>query len=170
MEQIYYAIAVIVYAIFIIRFILSWVGGDFDLDSDADLDVSDVVSFKGLTHFLMGASGWLSVKSLTTHHVVWYDYLIAFALGVVFVVILYFVYKFLMTLETKPHVLSGRSLVGHTGRVYLVNGSDGGECTKYVITVDNGIGTQEYVAKSKNAYSVGDMVEISDYSDGYYII
>lgn len=169
MEQVYYVIAAVVYAVFIIRFILSWVVGDFDVDADADLDISDVVSFKGLTHFLMGASGWLSVKSLTTHHVMWYDYLIAFALGVVFVIILFFVYKVMMTLETKPDVLSGRSLVGHTGKVYLVNGTDS-EYTKYVITVDNNVGTQEYVARSGNAYSVGDMVKIQDYSDGYYII
>ena len=78
MEQIYYIVAVIVYDIFIVRFILSWIGGDFDID--ADLDLSDVVSFKGLTHFLMGFSGWLSVKSFTTHNIMWYDYLIAFVL------------------------------------------------------------------------------------------
>ena len=40
MEQIYYGIAVAVYAIFIIRFILSWIGGDFELDADTDLDLS----------------------------------------------------------------------------------------------------------------------------------
>ena len=66
-EQIYYAVALTVYSIFIIRFILSWVGADFDVD--ADVDISDVVSFKGLTHFLMGFSGWLSVKSYISHHV-----------------------------------------------------------------------------------------------------
>ena len=97
-EQIYYAVALTVYSIFIIRFILSWVGADFDID--ADVDISDVVSFKGLTHFLMGFSGWLSVKSYTTHNVMWYDYLIALILGVIFVILLYFVYKLLISLET----------------------------------------------------------------------
>ena len=33
-EQVYYAIALIVYSIFIIRFILSWIGADFDVDAD----------------------------------------------------------------------------------------------------------------------------------------
>ena len=89
MEQIYYAVAVVVYSIFIIRFVLSWIGADFDVDADADLDLSDVVSFKGLTHFLMGVSGWLSVKSLITHNVQWWDYLIAFAIGILFVIILF---------------------------------------------------------------------------------
>ena len=85
MEQIIYIVALIVYGIFIIRFILSWIGGDFDLDGDFDLNVSDIVSFKGLTHFLMGASGWLSVKQYTTHFIGWYDYLIAFCIGIIFV-------------------------------------------------------------------------------------
>ena len=61
MEQFIYGITIVIYAVFIIRFILSWVGGDFDLDMDADgdVDLGDVVSFKGATHFLMGFFGWL---------------------------------------------------------------------------------------------------------------
>jgi len=173
MEQIYYGVAVFVYSLFIVRFILSWVGGDFDLDMDADgdIDLGDVVSFKGATHFLMGFSGWLSVKSFTTHNVMWYDYLIAFALGVIFVIILYFVYKFMMSLEKKPQVLTGKQLIGKTAKVYLRTGYDSIDDTcKYVITVDNNVGTMEYPAKSKSVYNVGDSVTISDFANAYYII
>ena len=169
MEQIYYTIAVIVYGIFIIRFILSWVGADFDVDTD--LDLSDVVSFKGLTHFLMGFSGWLSVKSFTTHNVMWYDYLIAFILGVIFVIILYFVYKFLMKLENKPQILSNEDLIGSIAKVYLVSPTiDADTLFKYIITVDNGIGTIEIPAKSRESYKIGDSVVIKDYVNAYYII
>lgn len=169
MEQIYYIVAVIVYDIFIIRFILSWIGGDFDID--ADLDLSDVVSFKGLTHFLMGFSGWLSVKSFTTHNIMWYDYLIAFILGVIFVIILYYVYKFLMKLENKPQILSGKVFIGSTAKVYLVMSTiDADTLFKYIITVYNGIGTIEVPAKSKEYYKIGDSVVIKDYVNAYYII
>ena len=173
MEQIYYGVAVFVYSLFIVRFILSWVGGDFDLDMDADgdIDLGDVVSFKGATHFLMGFSGWLSVKSFTTHNVMWWDYLIAFILGVIFVIILYFVYKFMMSLEKKPQVLTGKQLIGKTAKVYLRTGYDSIDDTcKYVITVDNNVGTMEYPAKSKSVYNVGDSVTISDFANAYYII
>lgn len=173
MEQIYYTIAAIVYGIFVIRFILSWVGGDFDVDMDVDtdLDLSDVVSFKGATHFLMGFSGWLSVKSYTTHNVMWYDYLIAFALGVVFVIILYYVYKFLMKLESKPKISSGKDLIGSTAKVYLIVSTiDADTLFKYVITVSNGIGTVEIPAKSRESYKIGDSVVIKDYVNAYYII
>ena len=166
-EQIYYAIALIVYSIFIIRFILSWIGADFDID--ADVDISDVVSFKGFTHFLMGFSGWLSVKSYTTHNVMWYDYLIALILGVIFVILLYFVYKLLISLETKPQVLFGKQLIGKTGKIYIILEPED-SIKKYIITVGNGLGTQEYPAKSNNSYKLGDEVVISDYVNAYYII
>ena len=166
-EQIYYAVALTVYSIFIIRFILSWVGADFDID--ADVDIGDVVSFKGLTHFLMGFSGWLSVKSYITHNVMWYDYLIALILGVIFVILLYFVYKLLISLETKPQILSGKQLIGKTGKIYVILEPED-SIKKYIITVGNGLGTQEYQAKSNNSYKLGDEVVISDYVNAYYII
>ena len=166
-EQIYYAVALTVYSIFIIRFILSWVGADFDID--ADVDIGDVVSFKGLTHFLMGFSGWLSVKSYITHNVMWYDYLIALILGIIFVILLYFVYKLLISLETKPQILSGKQLIGKTGKIYVILEPED-SIKKYIITVGNGLGTQEYPAKSNNSYKLGDEVVISDYVNAYYII
>ena len=166
-EQIYYAVALTVYSIFIIRFILSWVGADFDID--ADVDIGDVVSFKGLTHFLMGFSGWLSVKSYITHNVMWYDYLIALILGIIFVILLYFVYKLLISLETKPQILFGKQLIGKTGKIYVILESED-SIKKYIITVGNGLGTQEYPAKSNNSYKLGDEVVISDYVNAYYII
>lgn len=166
-EQIYYAVALTVYSIFIIRFILSWVGADFDID--ADVDIGDVVSFKGLTHFLMGFSGWLSVKSYITHNVMWYDYLIALILGIIFVILLYFVYKLLISLETKPQILFGKQLIGKTGKIYVVLEPED-SIKKYIITVGNGLGTQEYPAKSNNSYKLGDEVVISDYVNAYYII
>ena len=173
MEQYIYLITTIIYGIFIIRFILSWVGGDFDLDmnTDGDVDLGDIVSFKGITHFLMGFFGWLSTKSFTTHNIMWYDYLIAFVLGVIFVIILYYVYKFLMKLENKPQVLSGKDLIGSTAKVYLTSSTiDADTLFKYLITTDNGISTVEIPAKSREFYKIGDSVVIKDYVNAYYII
>ena len=97
MSETYYLLAAISYGIFIVQFILSWFGGDTDLDVDLDgeldMDVSDIVSFKGLVHFVMGASGWLCIKHSVSHSIEWYDYLIALICGILFVVILYYLYK-----------------------------------------------------------------------------
>lgn len=171
MEQYIYLITAIIYGIFIIRFILSWVGGDFDLDMDvdSDVDLGDIVSFKGITHFLMGFFGWLSTKSFTTHNIMWYDYIIALILGIIFMILLYFVYKLLISLETKPQILSGKQLIGKTGKIYVILEPED-SIKKYIITVGNGLGTQEYPAKSNNSYKLGDEVVISDYINAYYII
>lgn len=57
MSEVYYLLAAISYGIFLVQFILSWFGGDTDLDVDLDgeldMNVSDIVSFKGLIHFIM---------------------------------------------------------------------------------------------------------------------
>lgn len=164
MENIIYLITIIVYGLFIIRFILSWIGGDFELDADADLDLSDVISFKGLNHFIMGVTGWLSIKTYTTHIIEWYDFIIAFCIGIVFAIILFYIYKFMMKLESKPETLSGSELVGKKGTVYL--NQDG----HYLITVSNGNGTIEIPGKSDKKLKVGDVVVISDYVGGYYTL
>ena len=169
MEQVIYIVALVVYGIFIIRFILSWIGGDFDLDGDLDLDVSDVVSFKGLTHFLMGASGWLSVKQYTTHSIMWYDYLIAFCVGILFIGMLFQLYKFMMKLESKPTILTGKDLIGSSAIIYNKTAYDG-VLYKYEITVNNGNGTIERPAISDQCYQINDVVTIKEYDGAYYII
>jgi hypothetical protein len=173
MEQIYYGIAIVVYGIFIIRFILSWIGGDFDVDMDVDtdLDLSDVISFKGATHFLMGMFGWLSVKGFITHNIQWYDYLIGFILGIIFVVILFYIYKFMMKLESKPTILFGEDLIGHQGTVYLKEYEDLDTGWKhYIITVNNGNGTVELSAISTKSFRTGDSITIFDFENSYYLI
>ena len=169
MEQIYYGVAIVFYGIFIVRFILSWIGGDFEID--ADLDISDVVSFKGVTHFMMGLSGWLSIKSFTTHNVQWYDFIIAFIIGLIFVVILFYVYKLMLKLESKPEILSGKELIGHSGKVYIYDYYDiDNGLYHYTITTNNGIGTIELPAVSTSEFHIGDTVVLCDYNGSYYLI
>lgn len=171
MEQIIYGITIVLYAVFIIRFILSWVGGDFDLDMDADgdVDLGDVVSFKGATHFLMGFFSWLSTKLMTAHVIMWYDYIIAFVIGLTFFIMLLYVYKFMMKLEHRPIILSGKELIGKNAKIYANKGKEN-DYYKYIITVYNGNGTLEYDATSLKYYSVGDMVHITNYDGAYYIV
>lgn len=92
-NNLYYILGGIAYGIFILQFIISWVAGEFDVDvdfdGDADFDVSDVVSFKGFIHFLMGFGGWTSIKQLLGYEVTWIDWLIGFFIGLVFVCIIY---------------------------------------------------------------------------------
>lgn len=168
MEQIYYGVAIVFYGIFIIRFILSWIGGDFEVDGDADLDISDVVSFKGFTHFMMGLSGWLSVKSLVST-VQWYDYITAIILGCLFVIGLFYVYKLMLKLECKPTILKEEDFVGKPGKIYITSGKDD-IYYYYMITVANNNGTTELYARATNKYNIGDVVMIKSFDGNYYNI
>lgn len=189
MINLLYGVTAFLYGLFVIRFVLSWVLGEFDLDADADADVdadvdtdldsdtdsgfdlslSDLVSFKGATHFGMGFFGWLSSKQYLTNHIEWYDWLIAFLLGLIFVIVLYFIYKLMLKLETKPEILSGKRLIGAKATIYLVLPEDT-EYYKYVITVNNGVGTVEVTAKSKVKYSIGDVTKIVNFENEVYLI
>ena len=130
MSETYYLLAAISYGIFIVQFILSWFGGDTDLDVDLDgeldMDVSDIVSFKGLVHFVMGASGWLCIKHSVSHSIEWYDYLIALICGILFVVILYYLYKLCLKLQHQVIPEKGEALVGRIGTITIPNDISGG--------------------------------------------
>lgn len=189
MINLLYGVTAFLYGLFVIRFVLSWVLGEFDADADVDADVdtdidadadadansessvslSDLVSFKGATHFGMGFFGWLSSKQYLTHHIEWYDWLIAFILGLIFVIVLYFIYKLMLKLETKPKILSGKQLIGTKATIYLVLPEET-DYYKYVITVNNGVGTVEVTAKSKVKYSIGDVTKIINFENEVYLV
>ena len=161
------------YILFIVRFILSWIFGDSDTDIDtdigSDLSLSDVVTFKGVTHFGMGFFGWLSSKQYLSNHIVWYDWIIAVIVGIIFMLILYFVYKLMFKLESKPTILSGTKLIGSKATVYLILPSED-DYFRYVITVCNGVGTTEIQAKSKAQYRIGDVTTIINFENEEYLI
>ena len=84
--------------IFVLKTLLTIMFGDtdidFDTDGDVDFDVSSVFSFKGILHFLLGFSSFLSitgwVNKITTFSI--YHYVIAFIIGVIFMFGLYYIY------------------------------------------------------------------------------
>lgn len=116
-NNLYYILGGIAYGIFILQFIISWVAGEFDVD--VDFDVSDVVSFKGFIHFFMGFGGWTSIKQLLGYEVTWIDWLIGFFIGLVFVFMLYHLYKFCMKLQNLPKDEPKTNLVGRTATIYV---------------------------------------------------
>lgn len=169
MSELYYLLAAVSYGIFLIQFVLSWFGGDTDLDVDfdgeLDMDVSDLVSFKGLVHFIMGVSGWLCVKQSISNSIDWYDYLIALICGVVFVVILYYLYKLCLKLQHQVIPEEGKALLGRMGIITV-------PCsTHYYISIEISGTSQEIIAYPEEdmiEYATGTQVRISKFEDGKY--
>lgn len=99
---------------------LMLLGLDFDFDLD---DGSDLISFKGLLHFLVGSMGTLCLFNKITLLSV----LTAVVVGMILVVVLNWIYKSLskaLTQEIEYEVNIPEQLV----EIYSWNGSSG-ECT-----------------------------------------
>lgn len=129
----YYILFAFAFGIFLLKGLISFIFGDIDMDLDLDgnidTDVSSAFSFKGLLHFLMGFSTYLSVVGFchTNSLYVSYpftvgDYALAVLLGLVFVVGLFYLYKF--TLKADHYNNEIPNLDGMKGKVYLKRSDD----------------------------------------------
>lgn len=161
----YYILGVISYGIFIVQFILSNFGwGDTDLDVDfdgeADFSVSDLVSFKGLVHFVMGFSSWLMITGKITAATV----SIAVLVGLIFVFILYLVYKLCMKLNSEPTVKQGSDLVGKKVIVYSVLSE--GKCMCFPMNESY----YEIICKCTTPVKPGEIRTIDSFESGVYQI
>lgn len=170
MSEVYYFLAAISYGIFLIQFILSWFGGetdlDVDLDGELDMDVGDIVSFKGFVHFIMGASGWLSVRQFTSNSLEWYDYIIAIIIGIVFIFVLFYLYKLCLKLQYQPKYEEGNSLVGKSGTILVACHGQ-----YYYLKVEINGCSEEIIAYpeiSNVGYTVGTSVTISKFINNKY--
>lgn len=102
-----------------VQTVLMLLGLDLDFDFDVD---SDLISFKGLLHFLVGAMGTLCIFGSVT---LW-SVLTATVVGIVLVILLNWIYKLLskaLTQEITYEVNIPEQLV----EIYSWNGSSG-EC------------------------------------------
>lgn len=170
--EFYYTMAGIAYAIFVIQFIISQFFGDLDIDIDADgdpdFDSGSLVSFKGLLHFCMGFFGWLSLKNYQNAFSK-YDWLIAVGIGILFVIVLFYLYKLCIKFQNIPITKHGEELIGTEGLVNFVT-EDGAVINIY----NNGeyMSLQCYNAVTNNPpFTAGQKVTIVAYQNNkYYIV
>lgn len=108
-------IAVIVGLLFLVQFMLTIIGSDFDISSD--FDMSDIFSFKGIMHFALGFSLIWALIGINT--------LIGIAsaviCGAVFVVCLGWLYRFIYKrLGNEIQAETLNDLVGRPGKIYFM--------------------------------------------------
>lgn len=115
------ALAIIATAIFLIQFIVSIFFGDLDtdLETSPDLDLGSMISFKGLTHFCIGM-GWYMYISGGTDAA---SYGTGVATGLIFVFILWFLYKKAYQLQKENKPEKNEALVGRECTIYTHNGN-----------------------------------------------
>jgi len=141
-----------IFGLFFAKIILSWCVGDIDMDVDFDgvddFDSSSAFSFKGLLHFLMGASSYLFLRASVTNiekinNVAQFgivDYVFATICGFILMLILYFGYK--VALKANQKTLDPQDLINNSrGIIYLNLGNN-----QYSVEAHTSAGTTNVTA------------------------
>ena len=117
-STIFLTVAIVATAIFLIQFIVSIFFGDIDTDVDVDADLGSILSFKGLTHFCIGM-GWYMYISQGTDIT---SYAVGILVGLIFVLVLWYLYKKKENKPEKLEALQGRecTIYAHDGERYVV--------------------------------------------------
>lgn len=172
-SNVYLFAALVSTGIFLLQFVLSVFVGSMDTDIDvnadgnADLDMSSVLSFKGLIHFCMGF-GWFMYLCPVPHTPL--HYAGALAGGVFFVYILARIYKLCHRLRQENKPEEGRELVGRRCEIYICPKES--DAAEYVVYIAINGAQRELAVKSAGgkSYREGDILTLKDYKDGIYYI
>ena len=144
---------------FIIQFLLSVLGSDLDTDIDIDdasdlsMSLLDIISFKGITHFILGYS-WTTYFSGS--------HLVGVIIGSFFFIVLFYVYKLPLKLKQETIYECPEDLNGREAEIVFRSGKD-----HYMVNITRN-GRQEQIrvkCLSGKNYKNGDKVNIK-YEEG----
>lgn len=164
MKEIVLIIGIAAYGLFAIQFLLSLLGFDsdfdvdIDFDGDADFSFSDLVSFKGFLHLIMGMCTYLYPQLYLGNPITIYTWIIALIIGIVFVIGLYYVYKSCIKLQHTPkreEDLSDRLVTIHRHERELT----------YIGSATMNGAYEEFVVESSKPLTVGKQYKISKFKN-----
>lgn len=162
-SHIFLIIALVTTGIFLVQFVLSIFFGDIDADTDVGADLSSVVSFKGLTHFGIGF-GWYMYLSQPPGVM---TYLIGILIGILFTVVVWFLYKKAYQLQQENREEKSDELVGRECTIYF--GQGGG---RYTVEIKRNGAMREVdvISESGKEYPTGSKAVIQAYREGILYI
>ena len=145
--------------LFLLQFVASFFFGDIDLDGD--LDAGDILSFKGIIHFLLGSSAVMSLYQSTSIAVC----IGAICSGLICTFLLGWVYKILY--KTLPSEIPYTENIEHQQAIvyYFNKETHNGICS---IVLPEGVTHIPF--KSDSAYNTGDIITVSGNRTEVHII
>lgn len=158
-HSIFLIIALVTTGIFLVQFVLSIFFGDIDADTDVDTDISSLVTFKGLTHFGIGFGWYMYLAGNTEIQ----SYVIAFLIGLFFMVAVWFLYKKAYQLQQENRAETTEQLVGRECTIYFQQGNG-----RYTVEVSRNGAMREVDVHSETekVYQTGERTVITSYKDG----
>lgn len=162
-NTIFLIIALVTTGIFAVQFILSIFFGDLETYVDVDVDISSVVSFKGLTHFGIGFGWYMYLAGNTEIQ----SFVIAILIGLFFVFAVWFLYKKAYQLQQVNHSEQTEQLVGRECTIYFKQNGN-----KYTVQTsrDGAMREVDVISESGKTYQTGDKTIISNYKNGILFI
>lgn len=157
-NTIFLGIAIVASAVFLIQFILSVFFGDIDTDTDVDADLGSVISFKGFTHFCIGFGWYMYLVNNTAVM----TFVTGILIGLVFVFVLWFLYKKAYQLQKENKPEKTEALVGRECTIYAHDG------IRYIVQVALNGALREVEVRSLEGktYQTGDRTIISKVESG----
>lgn len=162
-STIFLFVAIAATAIFLVQFVLSVFFGDLDTDSDLDADLGSVISFKGFTHFCIGMGWYMYISQGADMQA----YAIGIVVGLVFVFVLWFLYKkaYQLQKENKPEKIE--ALLGRECTIY----SHAGGCRYVVqIAVNGALREMDAYSLENRVYRTGDKTIVRKVESGMMYI
>ena len=161
-STIFLTVAIVATAIFLVQFIVSIFFGDIDTDVDMDTDLGSVISFKGLTHFCIGMGWYMYISQGTDIS----SYVVGILIGLVFVLVLWFLYKKAWQLQNENRPEKSEALLGRECTIYTQNGD------RYVvqIAVNGALREMDVRSLEGRKYQTGDRAVIVRLESGIMYI
>ncbi|WP_075966022.1 hypothetical protein [Parabacteroides massiliensis] len=161
-STIFLTVAIVATAIFLVQFIVSIFFGDIDTDVDMDTDLGSVISFKGLTHFCIGMGWYMYISQGTDIS----SYVVGILVGLVFVLVLWFLYKKAWQLQNENRPEKPEALLGRECTIYTQNGD------RYVvqIAVNGALREMDVRSLEGRKYRTGDRAVIVRFESGIMYI
>lgn len=161
-STIFLTVAIVATAIFLVQFIVSIFFGDIDTDVDMDTDLGSVISFKGLTHFCIGMGWYMYISQGTDIS----SYVVGILVGLVFMLVLWFLYKKAWQLQNENRPEKPEALLGRECTIYTQNGD------RYVvqIAVNGALREMDVRSLEGRKYRTGDRAVIVRFESGIMYI
>lgn len=160
-------VAIFISAVFIVNALISCLSpaGDFNTTNfeGTGFDIDDLFSFKGFLHFMFGFSWSWAVWGLSTIE----KTLLAIGVGLVCVILLSLVYRFLFKLEANEHVKEPiENLKGRQGTIYSIIDDKNDIKTYYGNILYDGEYNM-FMISSKEKFNIGEQFTVINVVNNY---
>lgn len=172
--KILWCIAIASSLIFIVETILTFIGADVEMDTDAEFDIADgsfegdpsmnLYTFRNLVNFLLGMS-WTAIllnNQIASKALLM---LIAFAVGALLVTAVMYMFRWLSKMQQSGNINVYKSAVGCYGKVYLTIPAERKGSGKVQININESVREYDALTDSETDLKTGTAIKVVEVID-----